>query len=92
MENSQWNCWVGRGTPAEAITRLRGFGAEGRPNTSIMVLRMSITAVGLAAMRRQGTIEVTRTREEIHKYRVYGQLYPLEKFARGQILYTLTAL
>ena len=70
MENSRWSCWTGRATSIEAVQRLQEYGGASAPTTGTTVLKMSITAVGLAAMRRQGSIEILRGHWGVRKYRV----------------------
>ena len=92
MESSRWSCWTGRATSNEAVERLQEYGGESGPNTGTTVLKMSITALGLAAMRRQGSIEILLSHEGIRKYRVFCPLYKVESYVSGHVLYSLTAV
>ena len=87
MEKSSWRCWSGRESPAAARQRLLRFG-DVRPAHTIFVVRLRLTALGLASLVRLGNIECLS--EDETKYHVYCSLDRQSLDPQGKTLYTLT--
>ena len=87
MEQASWRCWSGRESAAAARQRLLAFG-DVRRAASIFVVRMRITALGLATLVQLGYIGC-HSQDEI-KYHVYCPLHKHMLDSQGQTLYTLT--
>ena len=88
LESKDWKCWGARPTIADAQARLKHW--DSRSVAMMLVLQITITAIGLTVMANNGSLEIMQFPEQ--KMRIYGSLHSRCLSQTGELLYTVEAV